>query len=131
MNGIAKLLSIVVPEISRMPEVSTAFYATALSSSQDLLVLPMIELRQQEEYKEVFGFVLAHIFGWNYEHSGEPHMKHHMVFDLPSLVALLERNAPLENVREFDYRKEEPFRLGIEDASTNLWSLNIAATNPS
>ena len=71
---------------------------------------------------------LAHIFGWNFEHAGEPHMKHHMVFDLRSLSTLLQQNAPLEAVREFDYRKEEPYRLGIDDASTNLWSLNIAAT---
>ena len=85
--------------------------------------LPLDAEKEVEKYS-----YLAHIFGWNYEYAGEPHMKHHMVFDLHSLSTLLQRNAPLEDVREFDYRNEDPYRLGIKDSSTNLWSLNVAAT---
>jgi predicted SAM-dependent methyltransferase len=70
---------------------------------------------------------LAHIFGWYYEDGSRPPMQHRMVFDFESLARLLTRDGTLTAVREFDYRKEEPYLLGVEDASTNLWSLNVAA----
>lgn len=70
---------------------------------------------------------LAHIFGWYYEDGSRPPMQHRMVFDFRSLARLLNRTGSLTSVREFDYRKEEPYLLGVEDASTNLWSLNVAA----
>lgn len=71
---------------------------------------------------------LSYIYGWHYENNEMAHMKHHMVFDYQSLVALLTVQGTFTDVREFDYRREEPHLLGVRDASANLWSLNVVAT---
>ncbi len=70
---------------------------------------------------------LANIYGWYFEDGSRPPMRHRMVYDFRSLERLLLRQGDLTEVREFDYRREEPHLLGREDASTNLWSLNVAA----
>jgi predicted SAM-dependent methyltransferase len=88
------------------------------------LALPIDQRTPPDKY-----VYLAHIYGWGYEDERRPAMKHHIVFDFRSLSGLLRRQGLIE-VREYDYRREEPYLLGIEDASTNLWSLNVAAVKP-
>lgn len=56
----------------------------------------------------------------------KPQYRHKLVFTYKSLTELLE-NSGFKVVSRFNYLREEPFTLGVEDDSCTPYSLNLAA----
>ncbi len=56
-----------------------------------------------------------------------PEFRHQIVFDYDSLCTLLSNNG-FKVFGRYNYRKEHPFTIGIEDDSCSIFSLNIVAT---
>lgn len=69
--------------------------------------------------------LLSQIYGFDYSVPENNYYKHKMVYNRKSLTAIMKTYGKLKNIRTFNYLLEEPYTIGVNDDSTNVYSLNL------